>query len=320
MKYSPNCPRYKRIGARAIHGDVPHALQGQKAHMDAPLKIESVAHVNTVVWITSLEQDELETTWIALDQLELFFKAMNVGFQHFQPQSAAELITFLKEVERAAREDGLKPVLHFDTHGNKKDGIEIEATQEHISWKNLNDLFRAINISTGNNLCIISMACHGLNVVKEIKFDQMVPYYFLAASSEEIYEDFIECKVVEFYQDLFVNLDIVSAYENHLTSEMQSFHSERLLYKAVAGYVSQHCFGEGAKSRAQTLQLTARREGIPLKASSLRNERRLLKKSMMPDQVLLDRWSKRMMGDKKISFDMAWVKRRANIETARRKI
>ena len=50
---------------------------------------------------------------------------MGLSFKILEPQTAAELQKFLNEIALEAKA-GTKPIIHFDTHGAKNDGILIQ--------------------------------------------------------------------------------------------------------------------------------------------------------------------------------------------------
>ena len=129
------------------------------------LQFSSVANVNSLYWITSLEPDKQGTTRRVIEDLEPFFARIGLPFNISEPQTAAELLKILHQIALAAKM-GAKPIIHLDTHGLEDKGIFIAASKEFVAWADLYELLRAINITTGNNLCIVSAACYSMRLIK----------------------------------------------------------------------------------------------------------------------------------------------------------
>ncbi len=110
---------------------------------------------------------------------------------------------------------GLRPILHFDMHGDLTQGIKVAASGEFVSWPRLVDSLRAINVATENNLCVVSGACFSMNVVWEVTLSKPCPFFILIAPGEEVSSGFLEDKTREFYKSVFDDLEIVAAHEAH---------------------------------------------------------------------------------------------------------
>jgi hypothetical protein len=131
------------------------------------LQFTSSASVNCLYWITSLEPNKQGTTRRVIEDLDPFFSSIGLPFEVFEPRTAGDLVKRLQEIALAAKL-GAKPIIHLDTHGLDDKGIFIAATNEFVAWSRLSDLFRAININTRNNLCIVSAACYSMSLIMEM--------------------------------------------------------------------------------------------------------------------------------------------------------
>ncbi|HEY1546078.1 MAG TPA: hypothetical protein VGG01_27050, partial [Xanthobacteraceae bacterium] len=89
--------------------------------------------------------------------LEPFLQAMQVPFIKVEPKTAAELFQLLELLEDRAKK-GLRPIIHLDTHGGLTDGLHVAASGEFITWGELVDRLRPINIAAQNNICVVSAA------------------------------------------------------------------------------------------------------------------------------------------------------------------
>ena len=124
--------------------------------------------VNSLFWITSLRSTEHGVTRRVQEDLLPYLDSIGLHHHTFEPQTATELLAILSDIARHANV-GLRPILHFDTHGDLAQGIRLAAAGEFIPWSVLIAHLRAINVTTGNNLCVVSGACFSMNAVWEIK-------------------------------------------------------------------------------------------------------------------------------------------------------
>jgi hypothetical protein len=98
---------------------------------------------------------------------------------------------FLTQIEEETS-SGAKPLIHLDTHGSKNDGIVIASTDEFISWQTICNHLRAINILSGNNLCLVSTACFSYHLLYELEIDKPTPFFILIAPQHTISFGFTE--------------------------------------------------------------------------------------------------------------------------------
>jgi hypothetical protein len=127
--------------------------------------LSSAAHLNAIVWITSLGSDERGATRRVIEDLEPYLHSIQVAFALVEPKSAKDLCETLDAVAVQAH-DGLRPVIHFDTHGLANRGIYIAASGEYVDWHAVVTKLRVINVVTGNNLCVVSAACFSMQIIK----------------------------------------------------------------------------------------------------------------------------------------------------------
>jgi hypothetical protein len=134
-------------------------------------QLSSRLAVNSVVWIHSLPADEKGFTDRAIDDLQPFLLSTRVDFRALEPETTDDLKNYLGQIAQQAV-NGLRPIIHFDTHGSAVDGIYIAASKQYVSWAQLVDWLRPINIATGNNLGIISAACFSMHIYKDISVER----------------------------------------------------------------------------------------------------------------------------------------------------
>ena len=107
----------------------------------------STLTVNSLFWFTSLGPTQQGLTRRILEDLMPYLDSIGLSHQTYGPQTADQLRGMLNEIARKAAA-GLRPVLHFDTHGNATHGIKLDASGEFVSWPDLVVTLRAINVAT----------------------------------------------------------------------------------------------------------------------------------------------------------------------------
>jgi hypothetical protein len=254
------------------------------------LTIQSDARVNSLFWIKSLAPSEEGFTRRVLDDLEPFLASLGVPFVPFNPQTTSDLLAVLDEIAAMA-EAGARPMIQFDTHGNKEAGLYLIPSQEFVGWDLLADKLRRINIATGNNLCVISAACFGFYIVKQNALNKQVMFYIMIGPPDEISFGYVEDILFRFYKDVFTLENIVDAYNTHLAPNMQLFHSEKLLMVAMARYFRFNCMGEGRRKRIEYLVSEIVKLGARTDPATLKYIRTEAKKAIKPSEATFRKYA-----------------------------
>ena len=269
-------------------------------------QLSSHLSVNSVLWIHSLPTEEKGFTNRAIEDLQPFLAKANVHFQLFEPATAADLQNYLGRIAQQATVNGLRPIIHFDTHGSGASGIYIAGSNEYASWAQLVAWLRPINIATGNNLGIVSAACSSMQIYKEILVEMECPFFVMIAPTETVSFDFLERNTVKFYEEVFTNFDIVAAYNKYLKERLTIFHCERVLFVALARYIRNHCLGARGQMRRERLLTEAISERrLPNNRNMRRSIRKQVKILIRPSQALVDRYVRSFLIGKKVVFALA---------------
>ncbi|MBB6305400.1 MULTISPECIES: hypothetical protein [Rhizobium] len=272
--------------------------------------IQSHVSVNSVIWITSLHESEHGVTLRVLEDLEPLLQANQIFFMKFEPKSAADLLGFLDYVAKVV-EDGLLPIIHFDTHGDEDMGIHIVASNEDCSWAEITERLRAINIATANNLCVISLACFSFHLVKEIHVTTRAPFYILAAPQNKVTAGDAEDSVVRFYRHVFEKSELIGAFRAVLKDKLLLMHSEELLFTSLVRYVRAFCMGKGVQKRVDEHLTEARNLGYLTNGSDIASFRKAVKANLLADQSLVDRFVETFLLGRPVGYDIEAVKKAA---------
>ncbi|WP_425901819.1 hypothetical protein [Agrobacterium radiobacter] len=271
----------------------------------AKVVFHSQASVNSVVWITSLHENEIGVTNRILEDLEPYLLRKEALFEHHTPASAEEFLISLDYLAHMA-ERGLLPILHLDMHGSERDGVHIAATSENIPWRMVVEKFRRINVATRNNLCVVSMACFSFQAAREIQITSNAPFYILAAPEKEVHAGFIEESLNSFYEHVFDKEELITPFRQILAKELLLLHSEELLYTSLARYIRAGCIGKAGRMRAEEL-LTAGLKRLPGFSANKKVFRDIIRKGIKPSQQLLDRYVESFLLGKPVSFTIEQV-------------
>lgn len=275
--------------------------------------------VDSVIWIRSLGDDELGPSRRMAEDLSILAATGGFAFHEFAVRDRAELLQLLNGiVHRAA--DGLRPILHFDCHGSRADGLFMKPSGEYLSWAQLADALRSVNVATSNNLCCVFGVCFGLQMSLALSLSKPSPYYLTIAPEEEVSEGILEARIAPFYREVFATANITQAYADVLKPELTLFHCKEIFARALATYIASNCVGRAADLRRERM-LTAilRKEGVSTpNAAQLKAARTKVKAALAPSQSLIDRYAPKFLIGRSPGFGYAELKRLADGYTRRK--
>jgi hypothetical protein len=274
---------------------------------DAMLKLKAQAGINTVVWISSpADDDERWLTEKALILLEPLLQITKIRLLKFEPKSAADLSHYFVNLEQETNK-GMRPIVHLDTHGSELDGLYVAATDEFVSWRELVNQLRPINVAAQNNLCVVSAACCSMHTLMNMDFDAPTPFFLMLAPQHEVTFGFVGKRMHNFYEAAFTSHDFMGAHDAYLAPEFQQYHSHRLSLKAISGYMRDSCIGKGGRKRIRGLvkQNLGPGKQHPDTPENRKLARNIARQTIRPTQELIDRHAKPfLMGQAlPISFD-----------------
>lgn len=162
-----------------------------------------------------------------------------------------EFISALDEINEYCLK-GLKPIIHIECHGDIAKGISIGNQQEIISWYDLCEKLRQINISCNNNLGVVMAGCYGLYAISKIRHDKPCPFFFLVGTQHLVSAGDLLSQMKKFYEALFVRGSLTFAMRQ-LDSRFESFLAERVFCISFARYCRKFCMGKGLRDRVDRL-------------------------------------------------------------------
>lgn len=268
------------------------------------MQLDSRFSCNSVVWIASLPEAELGPSRRMTDAVEAHCNRLGVHFVRADVTRRSELVNVFNRTNHQAKQQGLRPILVLDAHGDRKDGLVLSEPGEAMPWTELGGLLRQINISTVNNLCVIGAACFSLQAIMPTKLDQAAPFFILLAPESEVRIGFLEDNIPAFFDRLFTYGSLDDAYSRYLSAVFRYFHCEKLLFIVVARYIKKGCKGKSAAKRRERLMTEVFMQGMENTKENRLAIRTKLKIGLKPDQSLLDRYARAFLVGKSCSFTM----------------
>lgn len=226
------------------------------------LSIAEPLQINAVVWIGSLADDERGPSRRMVSDLQDL--AQTGGHPVFERavENRQDLFKVLEQLAEEANQ-GLRPILHFDMHGNSDAGVYLKPSGEWASWPELMDRLRAVNIATENNLVVVFALCHGLHLYKYAELKKAAPAYLFAAAQEAVTVGFLLDEVPEFYRQVHAADAFLEPFDATLGKQMTLINCQGLFLKALAHYVKNYARGEVLEDRiARTVQAKLKHEGV----------------------------------------------------------
>jgi hypothetical protein len=264
-------------------------------------EIEDVA-INSVVWISSLHEEEQGVTRRVLEDLVPFLEGKGLGVNVYYPKSSDELYVRLDEIWQATQ-GTLKPLIHIDMHGHPERGLHIAESGEEVPWNDLLEIFREININMNNSLCVVSMACFGFHMLAqgELTLSKPTPCLALMASENEVASGLIEERTVSFYDDLLRRQDSSGTCEAIWGDVFRVWRAEKFMFETLLNYILRFSKGRGLRERRDRILSEARAQGV-LNDANISHLRKMAKAALKPSPRLITRTQRDFYLSRPIGF------------------
>ena len=137
---------------------------------------------------------------------------MKMSHMFYRIASKVELVELIKyyQVNASYLNNGL--LFHFEMHGDSNCAGLVLADNSLITWKELIELFRPINVTTKNNLFITMATCNGRFLLKETSHYEKSPFSGYISASKEISVEEILNYFNVLFEELISTGNIVKAY------------------------------------------------------------------------------------------------------------
>lgn len=138
--------------------------------------------------------------------------SIKMSHKYYNVRNKGELIELIKyyQVNAEFLNNGL--LFHFEMHGDSDLKGLVLADGSLITWKELVELFRPINVTTKDKLFITMATCNGRYLYQGVNAYEKSPYSgYISASKEVLVNEILEDFAILF-EELIDNGNIVAAY------------------------------------------------------------------------------------------------------------
>lgn len=238
---------------------------------------------NAVFIIDGLKTTDLQTGLKLHDMLRDMrdYEKVACNVTYLRVTTRIELLSALEKICDATNQ-GIKPIIHFECHGDSKAGLTVGDGEDIVSWDELEAPLRSINLASGCNLGVIMAVCFGLYAITPIKIVRAAPFYFLLGSDTALLAGKLSDEMPAFYRVLFKGGSLDEAISE--VSSCKPFHAEKLLAVSFAKYLKQSCTGKGRAKRVELLVTSSKQlAGIVTNRANLRKLRKYAKQFTKAD-------------------------------------
>ncbi|MEQ8482971.1 MAG: hypothetical protein RIB46_01275 [Pseudomonadales bacterium] len=243
------------------------------------------AAFNCVAILDSIPSAELQISKRLAEDLEdlRFANSNTPGIRYTRVESRDDLFRELDLLADAARDSGLRPLIHMECHGSRS-GIQL-AGCETATWKELGEGLSRVNVETRLNLMAVFAVCHATYLTESFDLSGPAPVWGLIAPRGEISTGRVEADFGAMYRTLFRTLDPSAALQALNTKEGKPSYAritaETLFLMAWRSYKREFCTPMKLEQRARAMRkkLIAEQGSRSIGLGKLR---RLLKREEKP--------------------------------------
>ena len=276
------------------------------------MEIESSFECNGIVLIRAPRSGEEGPSRRLSEDLQLL--AASLGdfiFQSITVSSKTELIECLKSLEPKVK-NGFRPILHFDAHGSKEHGLEIGVTGNFVSWAEITNELRKLNIACRNNLFVFVSSCYGYYLLKALTIKEPCPFFIMFGHTDIVTFGEIESSIAPFYSQLFKTGRIDEA-NRVFTTKFEYYHAERMFLISFSRYIREQCLGKGGRERREKLLTeTFAETNITNTPETRRQLRNQIKKQLEPTPEGMNKFANRFLHGKECSVSFEEVMSEVN--------
>ena len=212
------------------------------------LKLQTECLNSGIFIVNGLKDNDMQTARRLFEDVDAYKRySKTPSIEYRKVSTRDEVFLFMEEIKEYCKQGGY-PILHFEVHGSQEDGIFIGNDQENISWPELVDFLRDINITCHNNLGVVIAGCHGIYAVTQIDALKPTPFYFLVGCERDIGAGDLEENISRFYKKLFDGDSLLEAMKV-VAEKLPTFLAEKEFIAAMIGYFREYARGKGKDKR-----------------------------------------------------------------------
>ncbi len=168
--------------------------------------------VNDLIVIDCLSENELQTARKLYEDIDDF---IGIGGDFTVERKICKtkeaLVSCLTAILQQCKDDNIKPLLHFEGHGNNKIFDFPEGSP--ISWSEMYSYLREINEETRNNLIVHFATCKSESVYDNVDISKPCPAFAILVAVGNIEAKFIQDGYYALYKEFIKNSNYSTALE-----------------------------------------------------------------------------------------------------------
>jgi len=162
------------------------------------------------------------------------------------------IISDLKDSFNPEFDCQINPIIHIEAHGNQE--FMKFPDKSTLSWQELANDLRIINILMGNQLVSFIGACHGYHFIhNNHTINKFTPVYFCIAPLEIISGEDIEVAALDFYVSLFSTGNLTSSAKLLNGSKFYNYNADYMFHRGFYEAMQKKHRGKAFKQRRDAL-------------------------------------------------------------------
>jgi hypothetical protein len=202
--------------------------------------------------------------------------ALPVTAMYKECEGAKQFLAHLQWLTVQIEERGMRPVVHIEAHGSLDEGIFF-ADGSRLTWPQLCDALRPLNLATGFQLTVVVAACFGISVVLGVDLKRAAPCFAMIGPTDELDPGELLGAFRSMYGAMLRTLDaakVVAALDSRMferggISLMTAQHWFDLL---MSQYLEEHANTKGRRAAAMRHYKTLRAQGKVAELGALKRQ------------------------------------------------
>lgn len=178
-----------------------------------PTRLVVRAHFTRILIIQSLPEADGNPGRRLREDIEarIAFDDMHLSVDLEAVQSRDALFDVLNKTARRSREDGERPILHFECHGSTQpDGIQL-ADGTIVTWEELKPALIDLNVATGCHLLLTLASCYGAALGRILTISDRAPVMAYVGAMDTVAAGSFAVGFGAFYESLLTSFRVEEA-------------------------------------------------------------------------------------------------------------
>ena len=168
-----------------------------------------INHIKIIIIQYLPQEDEQQGLHLYENIRQLEKEDDKYSVEYYQVQSKEQFLEALEYIAKTVDEQTLV-TLHIDAHANEM-GLGISIPDNFVTWRQLLDYTRPINIITNNTLTLIMSTCEGSSLIGSLDPTDRAPFMVIVANPRPITFEDMELGFPNFYKIYRTPLDLSKA-------------------------------------------------------------------------------------------------------------